>query len=512
MPNRLTLTFTPPNARVEISPPIPADRAVTLTGTTGLWMTEALPPGNYTLRVSAEGYQPWSRSLTLDNSDTPVALEAYLLPLPPVTPSPAPQPAPAPASSATLEITRPSGSPYYLKLLPNRGTWNTSGNITTIRDLPPGTYTLEVAPEVIYSLNLAAGETRKLLLGSTSTQAPAPSPTPQPSPAPSPAGAKLLWDIRSAGDRDHWTDSLTANDIAALNNTPFDGVSLMVSGFTLECCRPGFTLNELTFTAQLRKAAGVKRRKRVVIRTAHPAPPTDTAAWNRMIQQHAAAARILQSEGWDGFDHDPEPYQNPDGSPIRQTNYWDYGWWMLFRNYPSELRALWRAYAQALAQAFPGIGYGWYHGAAAGDGAAPGWVNAGQAGNGFLGLGHALVGMNQAVSLDGAPIFVEQMNEDFEGNDLDWGAGWAQKAIDYARLQTPLAQGLSEWTSMQSFGHMRRKGSARTDPAGIRQTLPALWASLSPAVGYYARISVYHEYGDPLTPEIVTALGETKPR
>lgn len=351
-------------------------------------------------------------------------------------------------------------------------------------------------------------------------------------------GPKLLWELRSADSSYDFTSSLTGGDIAAINSRPFDGVSLMVTGFTLECCRPGFTLNPAAFAAELDKAAAVTKRKRAIIRASGPSDPKlNPGAWDNWIAQMAQAAAILRQKGWDGFDYDPEPYQTLSGGALvfgssevaaqsvaynvpisgnaSSWNYSDFGWWFLFRDpsYKPILAAIFRRYANALSSAYPGIGHGWYHGAAVGDGAAPGDINAGQGGNGFLALGYALVGMMQAVSSDGAALTLEDLNEDFKGNDLDLGAGWAARSVNYRKNLTPLASGLSRWASGQSFGHMRRKGSPpspRTDAAGLPLTLPALYASLSPATTGYARVCFYHEGGYDWSAAELAAIAATK--
>lgn len=177
MANRFTLTYTPPSATVQISPSLPPDKRTLLVGPqTAVLMSEILDAGKIDISVSAPGYVSQSLSVTLDTAESVHALEINLQPIP--------APPPNPSGNATLVVTRPVGSNYYLKLLPNLGTWSSSGNDTTIADLPSGPYTLEIAPGQIISLNLAPGETRRLLLGqSAQSGSGLPSPTP-PTPVP----------------------------------------------------------------------------------------------------------------------------------------------------------------------------------------------------------------------------------------------------------------------------------------------------------------------------------------
>jgi hypothetical protein len=346
----------------------------------------------------------------------------------------------------------------------------------------------------------------------------------------------LFWEIRSAGGSQNETDSITSTTIAAINSGPFDGVSLRVTGFTQECMHPGYTFDGTAFAAQLDKVAGITKRKRAVIWVSGPSDPKlDLTAWNNWITNvMGPAATILKNKGWDGIDFDPEPYQTLSGGnlvygssevaaqsstygvPItgNATNWnaTDFGWWFLFRDssYQSILEGIFRSLGNTLAAAFPGLEWGWYHGPAVCDGVAPGWVNANQGGPGHLALGYALRGLFRAIEVDGANIIPEIMNEDFSGNDIDWGAGWAASVVNYNKASTPLASGFSTWATKQSYGHMRMRGAPRTDAAGIPQTIPALWNSLSPAAGGRARISFYFNTGDYWTSSELSAIASVK--
>lgn len=386
---------------------------------------------------------------------------------------------------------------------------------------------------------VVAAITSPTLTAAAQTPAPTPPPQPTPTPTPTPPPAtknKLVWELRSEGSRFCWADQLTQADIDAINASPVDGISLMVPGFSLEACQTGFRFNEAQFRAALDKIKGkIKKRVRILIRTTFPSDPLENlAAWDTLTAEHAKAARILSEYGIDGFDHDQEPYQTSSGGALVASNpevlalskkygvainqgswgwnYWDFSWVFLFREakYQATLEAWGERYAKTLAAAYPGIGYDFYTAISNSDGAAPNWVNAEQAGNGFKAVGYVWRGINRAVSA-GAKLVPGDLNEDFEMNEADWGTGIFQKSVDYRRLQTPLKSGIPGWETQQAFGHMRRRGSAQTSStADVLKNLKALWPSLYAPAGGYARVGFYFETGEPLTPEIYEGIRQAK--
>ncbi|MER3554688.1 MAG: hypothetical protein C4331_10165 [Meiothermus sp.] len=320
-----------------------------------------------------------------------------------------------------------------------------------------------------------------------SKPAPAPAPTPAPTPSTQPtpsSGGRMIW-YNPQPRESMYTDHLTPDVVARINALPFDGITLMVRGVSWESMRAGYSLNSANLLAQLHKADGIKKKKGLLLLTSWPASPSDTAAWNKMIQvQGQIAAAMRQVDGWATIFHDNEPYQDPYGNQLGDM-WWDKGWWMLFRN-DERIRGYYRQMANTLSANYPGLHYAWYHGPYVGDYSSQGWVTAEQTGNAFGGARLAFFGMLEAIAQDGANLVLHDGGESYNGR----GKSFYLNSADYRSYGilknvsdlSPAARAIYSQTVQIDFGRMR--GSATTTSASsVTQELNDLWPALT-AQGY----------------------------
>lgn len=312
---------------------------------------------------------------------------------------------------------------------------------------------------------------------------------PGPPPPPAPSGEKVIW--YAAQPRESmYTDQLTPARIAAINASPYDGVALLVRGVSWECLRSGYSTTYAAVRAQMDLAAGITKKKALLILTSWPAAPSNAAAWASVIAAHGLIAQAAHDAGWEAIFHDNEPYQDSNGNPLPGPNYYDYGWWFIYNTQPAELAALfdrYRALANIVAANAPGIGYGWYHGPyvglpAAPGGQVPGSVDWGQAGHGFKGAAWAFAGMVEAIVSDGANLYLHDMGESYDGsgaqfyqNSADWRKNQAGPALT---MLSPAAQAAYSSTVQIGFGRM--VGHATTSSrSGRFQELSDMWPALT---------------------------------
>ncbi len=314
---------------------------------------------------------------------------------------------------------------------------------------------------------------------------------------------KTIWYLHApSGSSD--TSNLNDTNIAWANSAPFDGVALVLQNISWQIFRPGYTLNYDDCLVQAHKADGIKKKKAALILTNYPAPPTDTQAWAQVNAQMGLLARCLKEAGWVGLFHDQEPYNNPDGSSITQSDMWNYGWATKATD-PTGLSAWADRYAEQariVSDNFPGMTYGWYHTAAAGDGTSPSAYR--QSENTLYSLGAAYAGMVNAVSDGSANLNVIDMGEIYDGA----GSSFYQGATDYRRnsvqnnLSNLTANAQANWSNIVQIGFMRMPGySTTTSALGVTQELGDMWSSLSPN----GIASYYDESGFGYAPSFITS-------
>jgi hypothetical protein len=407
-------------------------------------------------------------------------------------------------AAQTGGIQHRRGPNQYTKLTPDGGTWSFTGKDRLISDLRPGGYVIEYQPGQNVSVTVRPGE-----ITVVDTTAVAPSPAPQPQPRPRP----ILADLRSSMDNPTLASWLIQNpaEVARINASGVDLVAVMVDGVSLEAFRPGWKFNEAGFRAQVEPLLKMLKGPQlgIIFHTAAPGKPTDDAAWDVCVTELGKLFTVCNSLGIRFFFYDNEPYQtlsggrlvpdNPEvlqqsreyGVPIQNQgggrwNYWDFGAHLLFGKNPSDRVALARQFRKIvgrLGQANPGAHLYFYHDVAACDGAAPGWVNMGQAGNGFFGLAAMLVGSMEAVVSDRAEACVGGLNEAF-ASDVDGdGADIFARQLAYRKGAAgalnkivPMSPALlSKWPSSFGFGAMRRyTDEATTQPADIAKNVRAI--------------------------------------
>ncbi len=314
---------------------------------------------------------------------------------------------------------------------------------------------------------------------------------------------KTIWYLHAPSGSSN-TSNLTDANIAWANAAPFDGVALVLQNISWELFRPGYTLDYNDCLVQAHKADGITKKKAALILTNYPAPPTDTQAWAHINAQMGLLARCLKEAGWVGLFHDQEPYNNPDGSSITQSDMWNYSWATKATD-PAGLNAWADRYAeqaQIVSQNFPGMTYGWYHTASAGDGVSPSEYR--QSENTLYSLGAAYAGMVNAISDGSANLNVVDMGEIYDGA----GSAFYQGAADYRRnsvqnnLANLSANARVNWANIVQIGFMRMPGHTTTTSAsGVTQELQDMWSSLSPN----GIASYYDESGFGYAPSFITS-------
>jgi NPCBM/NEW2 domain len=314
---------------------------------------------------------------------------------------------------------------------------------------------------------------------------------------------KTIWYLHApSGSSD--TSNLNDANIAWANAAPFDGVALVLQNISWQMFRPGYTLNYNDCLVQAHKADGITKKKAALILTNYPAPPTDTQAWAHVNAQMGLLARCLKEAGWVGLFHDQEPYNNPDGSAITQSDMWNYSW-ATKETDSAGLSAWAERYAEQariVSDNFPGMTYGWYHTASAGDGVSPSAYR--QSENTLYSLGAAYAGMVNAVSDGSANLNVVDMGEIYDGA----GTSFYQGATDYRRnsvqnnLSNLSANARANWANIVQIGFMRMPGySTTTSALGVTQELEDMWSSLSPN----GIASYYDESGFGYAPSFITS-------
>lgn len=231
---------------------------------------------------------------------------------------------------------------------------------------------------------------------------------------------------------------------------------------------------------------------------------TDTQTWAHINAQMGLLARCLKESGWVGLFHDQEPYNNPDGSSITQSDMWNYSW----ATKETDLKGLsawadrYAEQAQIVSQNFPGMTYGWYHSASAGDGVSPSEYR--QSENILYSLGAAYAEMVNAISDGSANLNVVDMGEIYDSA----GSAFYQGAADYRRnsvqnnLSNLSANARVNWANIVQIGFMRMPGHTTTTSAsGVTQELGDMWSSLSPN----GIASYYDESGFGYAPSFITS-------
>lgn len=536
MPKRLVIAYTPIEASLSFSPPLPAgtDKAFE-DGVLGVILTPDLPAGPIAVSISAPGYNSVTDTLALDGTDGVIA-RAYNL----VKPTPAPTPQPSGRLAKPLEgdikfaFTAPSSLAVsgVARTPATRIRMKQSNALDTAGVILPFTKTDGLTPGAkltfhFFAENSDPAQTSDPLILDFTVPAQSTPPTPNPTPTPNPgktlADRVRLMYVGSAEEPDQWTSSITSADIARMNAEPYSAFALMVSGFTKECMRPGYTFDPAAFERELRKLDGLKKGKLAVIRDTFPSDPLDDrAAWDRATDIQAQAAAIMRRVGgWIGFARDPEVYQLPSGAGIskpytqealdiarryginlsgERAPWWDFGPMFVFRDpkYQEVMVSIHRRLAVELAKVFPGIYYGTYHCHAASDGAAEAWVNQNQAGNGFRGLYYQIKGFLDARRLDGADFHFHGWHEAFSQNHRDQGADIYARVLRYRTSETPNRTGIPGFETLQGFDYMRY--ASRLNELSTAQVLDELQRvsreAVRPGPSGVAYINFYHENGD----------------
>ena len=532
--NRIMLGYTPVSATVAFSPqlaPAQSDKEFK-DGEIGIIVTDPLPADVRTvvIVVSAPGYQSQSLTAVLDGKPGVLPLSANLEPIPVAPPGPTRLAKPLESAiklgmvDGKLQITGTPAAPA------TRIRMRQSNALETAGVLLPFTKTDGLTPGAKLTFHFVAenadpaSNSEALVLDFT---VPAPSPLPPPPPAPTPGKAladrvRLMY-VGSAEQPDQWTGSITPADLARMNAEPYSAHALMVSGFTKEVMRPGYTFDPASFERELRKLDGLKKDKLVVLRDTFPSDPlADRGPWDRATDIQAQAAAIMRRVGgWIGFARDPEVYQLPSGAGIAKpysqealsiadkyginlsgkgVPWWDFGPMFVFRDpkYQEGMISIHRRLAVELSKAFPGIYYGTYHCHAASDGAAEDWVNQNQAGNGFRGLYYQIKGFLDARRLDGANFHFHGWHEAFSQNHRNQGADIYARVLRYRTSETPNRLAIPGFADLQGFDYMRY--ASRLNELTTAQVLDELQRvsreAVRPGPSGVAYINFYHENGD----------------
>ncbi len=254
--------------------------------------------------------------------------------------------------------------------------------------------------------------------------------------------------------------------------------------------KPGYTLNYNDCLTEAHKADGITKKKAALILTNYPAGPSDTAAWAQTNAQFGLLARCLKEAGWVGLFHDPEPYSDQYGGQLPQPRWWDYGWWNLFKD-SDNLRAWAARYseqAKIISDQFPGMVYGWYHSALAGDGVSPQSLR--QSDNYFFSLGAAYSGMVNAIADGSANLSLIDMGEMYDGSGAGFYADYANYRRNTVQNNLPMltAAGRAAYSSIVQIGFMRMTNySTTTNASNVTQELRDMWPNMSAngTAGYY---------------------------
>lgn len=436
--NRFTISFTPPTALVKVTPEVPLEKEILLEGMTGFYATEPLPNGEYTLEVSAPGYSTWTQKITLDGSDKVKALEANLAPTSISTPAPAPAPTPIPApipahTTGTLRIKRPAG--YYIALVPNGGSWFTEADVTTISDLQPGDYAVQVGPQSTYAepvhFHLNAGDIQYFDFTSNTTPAPTPTPpvvplptppiapVPAPKPTPLPQNSKGIVVLDERDDVMIHTSRVTQPEIDRANAGPWDAITIFVDGYSdnwsgsagLRSPRSGL-VDKSALLAEMSKVDSISKPKIFFYMcdyfhiefTGDPGDTTNPQREISLANMETVAACIAE-KGWLGYIEDNEQYKH-DGKPLEPQNfpgmstgleswaqqgdgswnYWDMSYGRQYRNKMGSAIAYFTEMFRRMFTKAPNLQVAAYHGPYAGITQTPAGVVEGQIGYGFPGM------------------------------------------------------------------------------------------------------------------------------
>ncbi|MFH4259039.1 hypothetical protein WAJ21_21730, partial [Acinetobacter baumannii] len=78
----------------------------------------------------------------------------------------------------------------------------------------------------------------------------------------------------------------------------------------------GYTADYDYIMGQLAYAAGITKKKALLVLTSYPTNPSNAAGWAAAVAGHGIIAKALHDSGWDAIFHDNEPYQDRFGNPL----------------------------------------------------------------------------------------------------------------------------------------------------------------------------------------------------